>query len=808
MSLLNDVRLALRGLWREWRLAAVAIMTLALGIGPNTAIFSAVHALLLEPLPFPGAEQLVRISAERGGEEAQVSYREVRDVREELGHVFEGVAAYTDQGQYNSSGDGRPEELVSTITTQDLFAVLGTTLLLGEPWPEALDRSRDFKLVISHGLWQRRFGGARDVLGKTMTLDGAPGYTIVGVTPPGFAFPIRSDLYRSHGIVANPDAYENRAGRSLWGLGRLRTGVTLAQAQEALAQLAVRTARDFPASNTGITYRVTPLRDLYIGNAGPYLVLVLAAAGLALLVACSNVANLLLARALGREREVSVRLALGARRALVVRSALVESVVLGTVSAIAGVVLGWLALRGLQGLIRLDLPVWMTFRLSPTALGFTVAIATVAGVLSGVVPAVMVGRGDLTGALKEGGRGSSAGAAQRRWRAGLVIGQVALAVMLVSGAGLLMRSFRALTGASPGFDADSVLSFRVELGWRAYPSLAAKGRFQAQLTQELERLPGVRSVGLIDNLPLDGRPRSDTPLVLSGQSTEDQRQNPFVNVRAATAGAFGVLRIPLKGGRSIGEADRDSSDRIAVVSQAAARRFWPRKDPLGARILLGTTDSMVAPWRTVVGVVGDVRHESMSADPALDVYLPLNQYNTGSLYALVRTDGDPRMLARLAPELTWKIDPDQSFFDVRPLKDRIADRVWVPRLAGVLFSAFGALTAILAAIGVSAVLAYSVRQRSRELGVRQALGASPGSLSRTVVRDGGRLVLAGGVLGVALALVLATVLRAFLFGVGVLDAPTLGVVLASMVVLAGVASWLPARRAMRVSPLEAIRGDS
>jgi putative ABC transport system permease protein len=282
----SDARLALRSLRREWKFTSIAVLTLALGIGPNAAIFSAVHTLLVAPLPFPEAHRLVRLEAERGGEPAQLSYREIRDLREELDRIFEGVAGYTDQGQYNASGDGRPEELVSTITTHDLFSVLRVPLLMGEPWPEILDRTRDFKVVISHGLWQRRFGGARDILGRSMVLDGAPGYTVVGVLPAGFEFPIRSDLYRSHGIASDPVSYENRANRGRWGLARLRDGVTIEQAEGALRQLAARLENQYPASNAGISYRVTPLRDQYVGNARSYLVLVMAAVGLVLLFSC------------------------------------------------------------------------------------------------------------------------------------------------------------------------------------------------------------------------------------------------------------------------------------------------------------------------------------------------------------------------------------------------------------------------------------------------------------------------------------------------------------------------------------------
>lgn len=806
-SFLDDLRLAARTMRREWRFTAIAALTLAVGIGPNSAIFSVVHSLLLAPLPFPASDRLVRIEAERGGEAAQLSYREVRDMRERLASLVDGVAAYTDQGQYNASGEGAPEELVSTITTGDLFAVLGVPLQRGAPWPELLDRTREFKVVISHGLWQRRFGARPDILGHTMTLDGAAGYEIVGVTPPGFAFPGRADVYRSNGIAPEPSAYENRADRGRWGVARLRDGVSVQQLQQALVPVALELQRTFPASNTGITYRVRPLRDLYVGEARAYLWLVSVAVGLVLLVACANVANLMLARALGREREVSVRLALGATRAGVARLQVAEALVLAALAALLGLAMGALALRTLTALIRLDFPIWLSIRGSTETVIFTIVLATLASVLSAVLPTLLAGRGDLTTSLKAGGRGSSASPYQRRLRSALVLLEVGLAVVLMAGAGLLVRSFRALSATSPGFRTDSLLTFRVELGWRAYPGLATKARFERALLGNLAELPGVTAVGLISNLPLDGRPKTDTRITLVGQTSEAQQANPFVNVRGASPGALSVLGIPLERGRLLRATDHDSAARVALVSRATAERLWPGRDPVGERVLLGSTDSTVTPWRTIVGVVRDVRHDALSAGPSVDVYVPLEQYDTGSLYVLVRAGGDVRALAGAATASVARIDPNQSTFDVRTMEDRVADRVWVPRLAGAVFSAFGLVTALLAAIGVSAVQGYAVAARTREFGVRQAIGASPAAISRDVVLGGLRLVGGGTLLGLALALALAPLARRYLYDTSVADLPTLGIVLLASAAVAVAASWLPVRRALAISPVEALRDD-
>jgi putative ABC transport system permease protein len=803
--LFEDVRLALRSLRRAPGFAAVVVIPLALGIGATTSIFSVVHALLLEPLPFPDAERLVRLEAVRGGEPASLSYREIRDFQELTG-VFQDVAAYTDQGQYNASGHGRPEELVSTITTQNLFGVLGTPLLLGAPWPEVLDRTRDFKLVISHDLWQRRFGGDPDVVGRTLTLDGAPGYEILGVLPRGFAFPIRSDLYRSNGIAADAAAYENRSDRGRWGVGRLREGVTLARAEAALTDLAERLERDFPDSNTGVRYRMTPLREMYAGDARPYLLLVFGAVALVLLIACANVANLLLSRALGREREVGVRLALGAPRGSVLRLLLVESMTLAAVGGALGVLLAWLSLGLLTSLIRLDLPIWLSIDLSWEVLLGGVVASLLVGMLTGALPAWRTGRADLASPLKEGARGASSGVRQRNLRSALVVSEVAFAVMLLVGAGLLVRSFRALASTSPGFDVESLLTFRVELGWRAYPDLATTTAFGRALLEDLRALPGVEVAAFVSNLPLGGRPKVDVSVLVDGQAAAEQRANPFLNLRVASADAFRALRIPLLGGRVFGDEDRADGVPVAVISSATAERLWPGQDPVGMRMKVGAVDD-AAPWRTVVGVVGDVRHEAFGAPASLDVYLPAEQSATGGHYFLLRTRGDPLALARAAPELVWDVDPDQSFFDVRTMRERVEDRIWVPRLASLLSGGFAALAALLAAIGVYAVLAYSVAQRTRELGLRQALGASRGHLSRQIVFECLRLTAAGGAIGLLAALALASAIRPLLYGVSVIDPPTLSVAAGALLLLAVSAAWLPARRAMRVAPLEALRAE-
>lgn len=809
----NDLRAAARALWQQPGFVLPALLTLALGIGANTAIFSAVDALLVQPLPFHEADRLVRIASLRGGAPGTISYREVQDLRS-LASVFVDVAAYTDQGQYNASGVGRPEELVSTITTHNLFKVLGVPLTMGQPWPETLDYTRDFKLVISHTLWERRFGSRPDILGQAIVLDGAPGYTILGVLPKGFAFPIRSDLYRSHGITSAFASYEDRSLRGRWGVGRLAPGVTVEQAQQRVSALARRLEREFPESNAGIDYTVIPLRNLYVGEARPFLLLLLAAVSLVLLIACCNVANLHVSRGLGRQREIAVRSALGAQRRDILRLLLAESLILGLGAGLLGVLLGIGGVRLIAQLVRLDLPVWLTISVSWRVLLFTAALSITAGVLAGLLPALRAGRSDPSAALRAGGRGSiGEGRRQRALRSALVVTETALATMLLVGAGLMVQSFRAITRSNPGFNGDSLLTFRVEQGWAAYPVPGSGTAFKRILLERLHALPGVQVAALVSNLPLSGRPKTDHSILIEGQDATAQRGNPFVNMRIVSPGLFDALRIPLQQGRFLSDADRDTVNRVAVISQSLARRFWPDRSPIGARIRLGQSagrllsDSLPLPWHTVVGVVGDVRHDALTAAPSLDAYLSFEQASGGGSYFLLRVAGDPLLLAQRATELVWGINPDQSFFDVRTMQSRVADRTWVPRLSGALFSAFGALAATLAALGVYAVLAFTVAQRRAELSVRQALGASRAHLSGQVILYALRLAALGGVIGLVAAYAFGRALSGMLYEVAPANPAILigSVVLLLIVALA--AAWLPARRAMLVEPMEAIRAQ-
>ncbi len=804
--MLADLRHALRGLLRQPAFALTVVATLGLGIGANTAVFSAVHALLLRPFPFTEPDRLIRISSVRGGQEGPLSIPEQDDLAG-LTDVIADIALYTDQGMYNASGFGEPEELQATITTHNLFRVLGIDPVLGSTYPAETDRTRRFELVISHGLWTRRFGQDPQVIGRTMTLDGAPGYVIHGVLPPGFNFPSHSDLFRSSGISPDPRQYERRDLRQRMAVARLQPGITVGEARARIEALGTRLAREFPETNDGLQFHVQSIRELYVGQVRPYLLLLFAAVGLVLLIACANVVNLLLSRAIARDRDVAVRIALGASRAQVIRQALAESLVLALAGGAAGLGLAWIGIDIITTMVRADLPPWMTITLDGTTLAFLAAVSVATGLGAGLVLALRSGDGALHGALKDGARGSSGGVRHQRLRSVLVVAEVALAVMLLVGAALMVQSFLRLQGQDPGFRTDQLLTFRVELGWRAYGSHESVVQFNDTVVRQIAALPGVEAVAVDSNLPLSGRPRDPYEIGVEGQAPDAARENPYVNVHVVSANYFDVMGIPIEQGRGFTELDGPGGQQVAVVSRRLADRLWPGEDPTGRvlRFFGGTVDE--GRW-IVAGVAGDIRHAQLDATD-VDVYRPYRQSWTGGSYFLVRTAPgvDPMSLARAATRLVPETDPNQSYFDVRTMEDRIRAGMWQQQVAGVLFGGFAVLALVLAAIGLYGVLSYLVTQQWREIGVRIALGAEPRDVVRLVVGRGLALTGVGLALGLAGAAAGARALGPMLYETRADDVRTFVFVPLLLAVVAVAACAIPAHRATRVDPVVALRTE-
>jgi putative ABC transport system permease protein len=806
-TLWQDARYALRSLVKKPGFTAVVVITLALGIGANTGVFSFVNALLLRPLPYRDADRLVRVTAVRGNEEGRFSMLELKDMREQLSS-FESIGAYIPGAQYNYSGDGAPEEFSAILATREFFEVMGVPLAHGAVWPEEYDRERNFGVVLTHEVWRRRFGGDPNVLGRKITLDAAPFYTIYGVLPPHFNFPASTQLFRSIAISKFLPNYEERDKRNVYAVARLKAGVSVETARAELQSFGQRLAQTYPDMNKGLTFKLRPLRDLTVGDVRAYLWLLLAAVALVLLIACVNVVNLLLTRSLAREREFAIRRALGAERSRLVRQLLTESVLLASLGGVVGLAFAWLWVRGLKALIRAELPSWVAIDLDWRVLAFTLGVSLVTGVLAGLAPALAASKPDLNDLLKEGAKGSQGG--RLRLRQSLVVAEVALALALLVGAGLLVESFRRLQQADLGFKPDNLLTLRVALPWRKYGGEQGPERqrqFFKQLLERFSALPGVESASMTSNLPLSAeRQEGKLTFTVEGQSADEQQRNPFANDLRVSPNYFQAMGIRLLAGRYLTDADTAQTERVGVISRRLAERAFPGQDPVGKRLKVGAlfTD---AKWTTIVGVVGDVKHEDVAGDGGLDLYTSYQQVVDANMYLLLRSRVPPRTLAAAATQAVWAGDPEQSTFAVATMEERVADTVWQRRLAGTLFLIFAALALALAGVGIYGVMSYAVGQRTREIGIRMALGAEPRAVARMIVGQGARLIALGLGLGLVVALVGGRVIESLLYGTGGADPLIYLCVSALLAFVALAACWIPARRATRIDPLDALRQE-
>jgi putative ABC transport system permease protein len=801
----SDFRLALRTLTRQPRFAVLVVLTLGLGIGANTAIFSAVHGLLLREPPFRDVDELVRFTTVRGDEAGgSVAIPEFDDLR--ALPLIADAAMYTDQGMYNASGFGTPEELPATITNHNLFRVLGVEPRIGSHFPAGFDRARNFGLVISHGLWTRRFGQDPQIVGRTMTLDGAPGYTIYGVMPPEFTFPSHADLFRSSGIASDPTYYRRRDVRGMVVVARMAAGTTISQMRGAAEELAIRLEREFPETNAGLRFKVTPLKDMYTAAIRPYVWLLFAAVALVLIVACANVANLLLSRAIGKTREVAVRTALGATRGQVIRQQIVETLVLSALGAVAGGVLAIWGVGVIARMVPVQLPSWMQIHLDGTSGIYLAVVALVTGLVAGALPASRIAAGDLQAALNEGSRGSSAGARQGQLRAALVVAEVALALVLLVGAGLLLRSVWRLHQVDLGFRTDHALTFRVELGWAVYGTLEKTSGFHRLVLDRLRNLPGVQAATFDNNLPMSGKPRDPIVVRIPGQSADQDARNPYVHLHIVGHGYFDTMGIRMRQGRAFDDRDRPEGQQAVIVSARLADRLWPGADPLGRPILTQNNTTKPVTY-TVVGVSESVLHHELDGDPGFDVYRPFTQASTAGAYYVIRTAGDPQQTTRAATAIIGETDPNQSFLDVQTYDARVVNRIWQRRVAGALFAAFAALALTLAAVGLYAVLTFIVSQQTREIGVRMALGATTRDVTRLVVGRGLWLAGIGTAIGLAGALLLSRLVASTLYGISPVDPITFLTVPVILFVMTALACYVPTRRATRVNPIVALRSE-
>jgi putative ABC transport system permease protein len=807
-TLWQDLRYGARTLIRKPGFTFVVALTLALGIGANTAIFSFVNALLLRPLPYRDADRLVRIATLRGKEDGRLSMLELKDLRDQT-QVFESAAPYLPGAQYNYSGDGPPEELAAVLVSRDLFNTLGVPLLHGGLWPESYDLERNFGVILTYDLWKRRFGGDPNVLGRKITLDAAPFYIIYGVAPQGFNFPGNAQLFRSIAINALTPNYKDRDARNVYAVARLKPGVSYEQARAELDAFSRRMAETYPNINTGLSFTLKPLRDFYVGDVRPYLWLLLAAVGFVLLIACANVINLLLARSLTRQREIAIRTALGAGRSRIIRQLLTESLLLAGAGALAGLATGWIWIRLLRSLVRAELPEWISINIDWRVLVFTLAGSILTGLIAGLAPALQTSRLDLNELLKEGAKGSQ-GAAQSRLRKALVAAEIALALALLAGAGLMVKSFLRLQQTDLGFRPDNLLTMRVALPWRKYNDAQGPERqkqFYKQLLERLTGLPGVEAAAMTSNLPLSSeRQEGKIMFTVEGQSVEEQQRNPYLNVLSVSPNYFQTIGVRLIKGRFLNEFDTAETERVGAISQRLAERAWPGQDPIGKRLKVGGVNSQ-SRWTTIVGVVGNVKHEEIAGESGMDLYVSYQQVGESNMYLLLRTKVSPMALADAATRAVWASDPEQSTFNIATMEERIADTIWQRRLSGALFIVFAALALVLASVGIYGVMSYMVSQRTREIGVRIAMGAGPSDVLKLVIGQGAKLIAAGLVVGLIVAFIAARIINSLLYQVSATDPLIYLVAPLLLAVVAFAASYIPARRAMKVDPIMALRTE-
>jgi len=805
-TLWKDLRFGLRALARTPALTAAALVALALGIGANTAIFSVIDGVLLEPLPYPRPDRLVMLidtNPEAGWPRFSSSLPNAVDWREQS-RSFEEMAAFTGSSLNLTAPGTSPERLSGAAVTAGLFDVLGVKPLLGRGFEEAENQPGAEKVVVlSHDLWARRFGSAGDVLGRRITLDGEP-RTVVGVMPEGFAFPRRE----TEAWVPLPiDLEEDPRGAHFLGVvARLVDGVTVDGARSEMDTIAARLAKQYPDSNKGWGVLVLPLRELVVEDIRPALLVLMATVGIVLLIACANVANLLLARMAAREREVAVRSALGAGRWRLLRQFLTESVLLGLGGGALGLALGVWGTKVLVALNADHIPRAAAIGVDPTVLGFTLALALGTGLVFGVVPSLQASKADLQGALKEGGRGQAGGGTARRARSVLIVAEVAAAVVLLVGAGLLLRSFVGLQRVAPGFDPAGVMTLQVSLPDSRYPEDKDRAAFYQALMDRVDALPGVEAAGAGFPLPLTGSSYI-LDFAVEGRLAPGPNESPSSHIRFVTPGYPRALGIPLLRGRPLRDADRTGAPRVALINQTMAKRWWPGEDPLGKRITFDDPTDADAEWIEIVGIVGNVLHDSLAQEPDAETYLSAYQTPLGTAVVAARTSGDPRLLAGALEDAVRQTDPDLPVYRVRTLEEVVEGSLSDQRFNATLLAVFALLALVLASVGVYGVVSYSVTRRTHEMGLRMALGAERATVRRLVVVQGMRLVALGVVLGLAGALAATRFLTGLLYGVGTTDVATLVTVPLVLLAVALVATILPAARATRVDPVVALRSE-
>jgi putative ABC transport system permease protein len=807
-SLLRDLRYAIRVCVRTPGFTAVAVLALALGIGANTAIFTIVNAVLLERLPFRDPDGIVVLweeSTRRPGQSNVVGPSQF--IRwGERSTSLERMAALVDT-RANLTGGGEPEEVTVQNVTASFFPILGVSPLLGRPFTDAENTDAQSAVVIlSYDFWQRRYGGDPNVIGRTIQLNARP-QTVVGVMPPGFRLLIRqgsqsgkpADMWRPYVL---PSSARNFGGRFLEAIGRLKPGVTVAQAQSEMTAIASALATETPERNTNWGARVILLHDELSGEYRRALLILAGAVAFVLLIACANVANLLLARGAARQREIAIRAALGAPRGRVIRQLLTESIVLAVLGGAVGLIVAQWGLAILLALSPVDLTTLGRVRLSVPVLAFTATVSLLTSIVCGLAPAFEGSRTDVQETLKDGGRQVGAGLRHRRMRQAFVVSEIALASVLLIGAGLMLRSFSSLRQVNPGYSTSNILTMRLQLPAVKYTDDQQRIRFFQDATARVRELPGVQAVGAVSYLPLTGL-GAGTNFTIDGQPPPPPGQDHVTNVSVCDNGFLHTMNVPLIRGRLFTDREMRERSNVVLVSESLVRTYFPNEDAIGKRLTINMTSPNVP--TEIIGVVGDIKFQNFTTAPRPTTYWPHPQLAYSGMTLTIRTAADPLPLAPVVERAIRTLDKDQPVADVRTMSQWVSRSLAQARFSSTLLATFAALAMLLAAIGIYGVMSYAVGQRTSEIGIRLALGADRRDILSMIVGSAMRLAALGLGIGVVLALALSRTLTALLYETTSTDPITFTAVIAVLGAVALFASYLPARRAARITPVEALR---
>jgi putative ABC transport system permease protein len=800
---MGDIRYALRNLLRRPTFTLIAVVTLALGIGANTAIFSAINALLLKPLPFPELDRVVAVwdkLPSRGVMHNEVTVANYLDWQSQT-QSYEQLALFR-WWSANLTGIDPPERIQGFLVTANFLDVTGIKPIMGRNFSsEENQPGKDQVAIITHSLWQRRFGGDPNILNKTITVNSVV-RTVVGVMPERFNYPKGAEVYAP--LAMTPELMKNRGGHGYYVIGRLKSGSSIQSAQAEIDNIMGRLEQQFPETNKGWGSTVFPIVADTVRMYDTALWVMMAAVGFVLLIACANVANLMLARASGRQREIAVRAALGASRWRIVRQLLTESVIVALIGGGLGILIGFWGIDALRagnpGDAAKYAPGWYQLGINPTVLLFTLGLSLLSGIVFGLAPALQVSKPNLNITLKEGTRGTSS--ASHRLRSSLVVFEVALSLVLLVGAGLLTRSFLSLLKTDPGFNSDNVLTMALVLPVVKYRDEPARAAFYNDLVQRVKAQPGVESAAFVNYVPLGGANSSNSYLV-EGEPEPAPGQEHTGRYRVATPDYFRTMEISIVRGRAFTEQDKADAPPVVIVNETLARQHWPGQDPLGKRIRFdGPLER--APWMQVVGVIKDVKHElNIPVEP--EYYLPHAQDSWNAMVLVARTSVDPASLSAALRQQVWAIDKDQPVFDVKTMQEVRSTSVAIYSFSSVMIAIFAVIALVLAAIGIYGVMAFAVTQRTQEIGIRMALGARTADVLKLVVKHGMKLALLGIVIGLAGSWALTRFIEKLLVGVQPTDLLTFSLVSVCLLVAAFVACYLPARRATKVDPLVALR---